>query len=80
MVFPPGDQDVAGIRTKGKASGLKFDEPDLYAGQHEVDFGQARRLLKFFVDKGYDMGESSALALYAAMQMANQISSKKVVP
>lgn len=71
VVFPPGDQDVAGIRTKGKASGLKFYEPDRYAGQHEVDFAQARRLLKFFVDKGYDMGESSALALYAAMQMAN---------
>jgi cysteine synthase/rhodanese-related sulfurtransferase len=71
VVFPPGDQDVAGIRTKGKASGLKFYEPDLYSGQHEVDFAQARRLLKFFVDKGYDMGESSALALYAAMQMAN---------
>lgn len=71
VVFPPGDQDVAGIRTKGKASGLKFYEPDRYAGQHEVDFGQARRLLKFFVDKGYDMGESSALALYATMQMAN---------
>lgn len=71
VVFPLGDQDVAGIRTKGKASGLKFYEPDRYAGQHEVDFGQARRLLKFFVDKGYDMGESSALALYAALQMAN---------
>lgn len=71
VVFPPGDQDVAGIRTKSKASGLKFYEPDRYAGQHEVDFGQAKRLLKFFVDKGYDMGESSALALYAAMQMAN---------
>lgn len=71
VVFPLGDQDVAGIRTKGKASGLKFYEPDRYAGQHEVDFRQARRLLKFFVDKGYDMGESSALALYAVMQMAN---------
>ena len=71
VVFPPGDQDVAGIRTKGKASGLKFYEPDRYSGQHEVDFVQARKLLKFFVDKGYDMGESSALALYAIMQMAN---------
>lgn len=71
VVFPLGDQDVAGIRTKGKASGLKFYEPDKYAGQHEVDFGPARRLLKFFVDKGHDMGESSALALYAVMQMAN---------
>lgn len=71
VVFPLGDQDVAGIRTKGKASGLRFYEPERYAGQHEVDFEQAKRLLKFFVDKGHDMGESSALALYAAMQMAN---------
>ncbi|MGI0016165.1 MAG: pyridoxal-phosphate dependent enzyme, partial [Nitrososphaera sp.] len=71
VVFPLGDQDVAGIRTKGKAAGLKFYEPERYAGQHEVDFGQAKRLLKFFVGKGYDMGESSALALYAVMQMAN---------
>jgi cysteine synthase/rhodanese-related sulfurtransferase len=71
VVFPPGDQDVAGIRTKSKASGLKFYEPDIYAGQHEVDFVQAKRLMKFFVDKGYDMGESSALALYAVIQMAN---------
>ena len=71
VVFPPGDQDVAGIRTKGKAAGLKFYQPDKYVGQHEVDFVQAKKLLKFFVDKGHDMGESSALALYAAMQMAN---------
>ncbi|MFQ5941193.1 MAG: pyridoxal-phosphate dependent enzyme [Nitrososphaerales archaeon] len=71
VVFPLGDQDVAGIRTKGKAMGLKFYEPEKYAGQHEVDFTQAKRLLKFFVDKGYDMGESSALALYAVLQMAN---------
>ena len=27
------------------------------------------KLLKFFVDKGHDMGESSALELYAALQM-----------
>jgi cysteine synthase len=71
VVFPLGDQDVAGIRTKEKAAGLKFYEPDLYAEQHEVDFEQAKRLLKFFVDKGHDMGESSALALYAVMQMTN---------
>lgn len=71
VVFPLADQDVAGIRTKAKAMGLKFYEPERYAGQHEVDFTQAKRLLKFFVDKGYDIGESSALALYAVMQMAN---------
>ena len=71
VVFPLGNQDVAGIRTKSKADGLKFYEPEKYAGQHEVDFEQAKRLLKFFVNKGHDMGESSALALYAVMQMAN---------
>ena len=71
VVFPLAGQDVAGIRTKAKALGLKFYEPERYAGQHEVDFGQAKRLLKFFVDKGHDIGESSALALYATMQMAN---------
>ena len=71
VVFPPGDQDVAGIRTKDKAAGLKFYEPEIYAGEHEVDFEQAKPLLKFFVDKGHDIGESSALALYAVIQMAN---------
>jgi hypothetical protein len=38
--------------------------PDTYAAQHEVDFGQAKHLLKFFVDKGHNIGESTALALY----------------
>jgi cysteine synthase len=71
VIFPLNNQDVAGIRTKEKAAGLKFYEPERYGGQHEVDFEQAKRLLKFFVDKGYDIGESSALALYAVMQMAN---------
>jgi rhodanese-related sulfurtransferase len=71
IVFPPAGQDVAGIRTKDKASGLKLYEPEMYAGQHEVDFEQAKHLLKFFVDKGHDIGESSALALYAVIQMAN---------
>lgn len=71
VVFPLDNQDVAGIRTKSKAAGLKFYEPERYAEQHEVDFEQAKRLLKFFVDKNYDMGESSALALYAVLQMIN---------
>jgi cysteine synthase/rhodanese-related sulfurtransferase len=70
VVFPLIDQDVAGIRTKAKALGLKFYEPERYAEQHEVDFEQARRLLKFFVHKGHDIGESSALALFGVLQMA----------
>jgi len=71
VVFPPGNQDVGGIRTKANAAGLKLYEPEIYAGEHEVDFEQAKLLLKFFVDKGHDIGESSALALYSVLQMAN---------
>jgi cysteine synthase len=71
VVFPLHNQDVAGIRTKDKAQGLRFYLPALYAGQHEVDFEAARRVLRFFVGKGYDIGESSALTLYACMQMLN---------
>jgi len=71
VVFPQSAQDVAGIRTKAKAEGLTLYEPPMYAGEHEVDFDQAKPLLKYFVDKGHNIGESSALALYAAMQLAN---------
>src|SRR2546422_2599097 len=71
IVFPLSEQDVAGIRTKEKASGLGFYEPERYAGQHEVDFEPARRLLGFFLGRGLDIGESSALALYAVLQMLN---------
>jgi len=79
VVFPPAGQDVAGIRTKDKALGLKLYKPDTYAGQYEIDFDQAKHLLKFFVDKGQDIGESSALALYAVIQMANFGAGKKFV-
>lgn len=71
VVFPKPGQDVAGIRTKNKASGLKFYEPERYAGEHEVDFEKARHVLKFFVEKGHDIGESSALELYATILMIN---------
>src|SRR2546426_4376331 len=53
VVFPLNNQDVAGIRTKDKAIGLRFYNPALYAGQHEVDFEPARRVLSFFVGTGY---------------------------
>ncbi len=69
VVFPPAGQDVAGIRTKDKADGLKLYNPDAYAAEHEVDFGQAKHLLKFFVDKGHNIGESTALALYSVLEM-----------
>ena len=71
VVFPPAGQDVAGIRTKAKADGLKLYNPDAYAAQHEVDFGQAKHLLKFFVDKGHNIGESTALALYSILGMVS---------
>jgi cysteine synthase len=72
VIFPREGQDVAGIRTRSKAAGLKFYEPDEYAGQHDVDFEQARRLLRYLAKKKQlDIGESSALALYAVLQMVN---------
>jgi cysteine synthase len=61
VVFPPTGQDVAGIRTKAKADGLKLYNPDAYAAQHEVDFGQAKHLLKFFVDKGHNIDRKSVV-------------------
>ena len=72
VVFPPAGQDVAGIRTKAKAKGLKLYEPNAYEAQHEIDFEQAKYLLKFFVDKGHDIGESTALALYAVLEMISK--------
>ena len=69
VVFPVPGQDVAGIRTKAKADGLKLYNPEAYAAQHEVDFEQAKHLLKFFVDKGHNIGESTALALYSVVEM-----------
>jgi len=68
VVYPIPGQDVAGIRTKAKADGLKLYNPDAYAAEHEVDFGQARHLLKFFVEKGHNIGESTALALYSILE------------
>src|SRR5207249_5814214 len=38
VVFPLPNQDVAGIRTRDKAVGLRFYQPELYGGEHEVDF------------------------------------------
>ena len=72
VVFPPAGQDVAGIRTKDKADGLGLYRPAEYAGEREEDFERARLLLRFFVQRGRDIGESSALALYAAVRMASR--------
>jgi cysteine synthase len=71
VVFPLSGQDVAGIRTKEKAAGLRFYQPAAYLGEHEVDFEEASRVFEFFNRKGYDLGESAALALYATMQLIN---------
>lgn len=79
VVFPLFYQDVAGIRTREKAAGLKFYQPELYAGQHDVDFEAARRLLKFFASRGYGIGESGALALYSCLQMINYGAGDKLV-
>ena len=79
VVFPLTGQDVAGIRTKEKAMGLRFYEPGAYAGEHEVDFEGASRVFEFFNRKGYDVGESGALALYACMELVNYGAGKKFV-
>lgn len=79
VVFPLAGQDVAGIRTKEKAIGLKFYEPGAYIGEHEVDFEDASRVFEFFNRKGYDVGESGALALYACMELVNYGAGKEFV-
>ena len=79
VVFPLAGQDVAGIRTKEKAMGLRFYDPPSYLGEHEVDFDEATRLFEFFNRKGYDVGESGALALYAGMQLLNYGVGKELV-
>lgn len=71
VVFPHEGQDVAGIRTRSKGAGLTFYQPGACAGQHDVDFQQAKRLLVYLAKRGLDLGESSALALYAVLQMVN---------
>ena len=71
VVFPLAGQDVAGIRTKEKTVGLPFYSPGSYLGEHEADFEEASRLFEFFNRKGFDVGESGALALYACMQLLN---------
>ncbi len=72
VIFPSAGQDVAGIRTKAKADGLKLYNPDAYAAEHEIDFQQAKHLLKFFVDKGHNIGESTALALYTILEILSK--------
>ena len=79
VVFPLAGQDVAGIRTRDRALGLRFYEPESYLGEHEVDFDDATRLFEFFNRKGYDVGESGALALYASMQLINFGAGKQLV-
>ena len=79
VVFPSAGQDVAGIRTREKADGLRFYEPGTYLGEHEVDFEETRKLSAFFNSRGYDIGESGALVLFSCMQMLNYGLEKKLV-
>ncbi len=79
VVFPLAGQDVAGIRTKEKAVGLKFYLPTAYLAEHEVDFEDSRKVMAYFNRAGYDVGESGALALYATIQLVNYGASKRLV-
>ena len=71
VVFPIMQQDVGGIRGRSNANGLRMYVPEKYKGIYEVDFEQAKYVMQYFVERGYDIGESSALSLYTAIQMAN---------
>ena len=77
VVFPLVGQDVAGIRTREKAAGLKFFAPDSYLGVHEADFEEASRVFGFFNRRGLDIGESGALALFATIQLINYGAGKR---
>ena len=79
VVFPLAGEDVAGIRGREKATGLRFYRPHLYLGEHEVDFQNASRLMGHFQRKGKGVGESSALALYATLQLVNYGAGTKFV-
>ncbi|NNL58667.1 MAG: cysteine synthase, partial [Nitrosopumilus sp.] len=79
VVFPNPGQDVAGIRTKAKAAGLTLYKPETFAAEHEEDYEKAKFLLKFFVDKGHDIGESTALELFSTLKMASSGNYKKFV-
>jgi cysteine synthase len=71
VVFPLSGQDVAGIRTKEKAGGLRFYDPASYVGEHEADFDEASKVFEYFNKRGFDVGESGALTLYASIQLIN---------
>jgi cysteine synthase/rhodanese-related sulfurtransferase len=79
VVFPLKGQDVAGIRTKEKAEGLRFYEPESYLGDHEVDFDGATRVFEYFNRHSLDIGESGALGLYACLQLLNYGAGKEFV-
>jgi cysteine synthase len=79
VVFPLAGQDVAGIRTKEKAEGLRFYEPESYMAEHQADFEEASRVFEFFNKRGHDVGESGALALYATIQLMNYGVQKRFV-
>ncbi len=79
VVFPIPGQDVAGIRTKAKATGLHLYTPEIYAQEYEIDFTKAKSLLRFFVKRGHDIGESTALALYTILENVKDQGGKFVV-
>ncbi len=79
VVFPKKSQEVAGIRAKDKALGLRFYLPEEYASEQEADFEKAKALLRFFNEGGHDIGESGALALYAAIGLIQTGRSRNLV-
>ena len=42
VIFPPTNQDVAGIRTKANADGLTLYEPEIYAATARNGLGAGK--------------------------------------
>ncbi|MDG6994687.1 MAG: pyridoxal-phosphate dependent enzyme [Nitrososphaerota archaeon] len=70
VAFP--DNPVEGIRTLRGAEGLAFYKPELYDRIVEVDNAKAQQLLKYFVDRGVNIGPSTAIAVQASMELEEE--------
>ncbi|MGC8568337.1 MAG: pyridoxal-phosphate dependent enzyme [Candidatus Micrarchaeia archaeon] len=79
VAFPLEGQDVAGIRTKSMSKDLNFYRPYIYAGELELDWNEAKKLQVEMAKKGYNIGESSALALYGAIMLSREGKDKLIV-
>lgn len=69
-VFPR--RPVEGIRTLGGVEGLAFYEPKIYAKVMEVGTDRLESVLRYFVKNGLRFGPSTAVAVVAAIEVAQK--------